>query len=334
MPLLTREEYQGLLKELETYEDIHRIHEERGHSRELLLVIYTHRVTRDATRRYYTVLNHAREMVNDWKHGMSYTEIARKWRFPPVLIAQMIEKQKQTPRTVFWDAFRRPEEVADPRIRAEVKEAMAADWIYSPRGGEIQRERGIQGERRLHDWLGKYSLPYRTEKELRGRYSKTPDALLGRPIGINGMRVEWIESKANFGDDVEIGRNLRKQLQPYVEMFGDGIVVYWLGHVKGAKEADGIMVMDGETFEALVPGDPPPGRARSPAAPERAVEREPSSAPRGSPDPRPERRPSGDRPHLNQRREPGEPPARRESSGPEAPPRRPRRRVADRSAYF
>ncbi len=338
MPLLTREEYSNLLKQLETYDDIHRLHESTGLSRDLLLVIYTHRVTRDATRRYYTVLNHVREMVSEWHHGRSYTEIARKWRFPPVLIAQMIEKQKQTPRGVFWDGFRRPEEIRDARIRAEVQEAVAADWIYSPRGGEIQRERGVLGEKRLHDWLEKYGVPYRTEKELRGQYSKTPDALLGRPIGLNGQRINWIESKANFGDDVEVGRNLRKQLEPYVNLFGGGVVVYWFGYVRGTKNSDQIQVMDGEEFEAMVPTEPPEGENAPPAAPSA-----PAPAPESREIPRsvtnmppPSRRRGGE---WRERREPRRPeggePMR--PSGPSVsptPPHQRRRKLADRSAYF
>src|SRR3989442_14074805 len=48
---------------------------------------------------------------------------------------------------------------------------------------------------------------------------------------MNGSRKYWIESKATFGDPYEIRRHLRKQLQPYSDLFGDGAVVYWFGHV-------------------------------------------------------------------------------------------------------
>jgi hypothetical protein len=309
MPMLTRQEYKELYNELATYEDIHRLQGERGLDRELLLVIYTHRVSRDATRRYYTVLNHVNEMQKEWRQGKSYSDIARKWRFPPVLIAQMIEKHKNTSRRAFWDGFRRPEEISDPRIRREVVEAMNEDWVYSPRGGEIQRERGIRGEARLHDWLDKFHIPYRTEKDLRGRFSKTPDALLGNLIGLAGHRVQWIESKANFGDDVEIRRNVKKQLVPYVNMFGEGVVVYWYGYVRDTENVPGIVIMDGDTFESLTPEEPPPEGATPPVA--------------KAPEPKREEPP---------RREPRRVVRRHE----EAPPRpaRPAKRSVDRSAYF
>lgn len=254
MPMLTRDEYQQLYRELGTYEDVVRLSEHRRIDKDLLLVIHTHRVSRDATKRYYSVLNHVGEMVREWEHGKSYTEIARKWSFPPVLIAQMIEKGKNTPRRVFWDGFRRPSEIPDMRIRREVEEAMSADWIYSPKGGEIQRERGLRGEARLHAWLEKYHIQYRTEKELRGSFAKTPDALLTHPVMIEGTEISWIESKANFGDDVEVRRNVKKQLEPYVKMFGKGIVVYWHGYIEGMRGPEGITIHDGETFESLKPG--------------------------------------------------------------------------------
>ncbi len=284
MPQLNRAEYSALSRELRTYDDVIRLHKERGIDQDLLLIIYTHRVTRDATRRYYSVLNHTREMVSDWNHGKSYTEIARKWDFPPVLIAQMIEKQKNTPRKVFWDGFRRPSEISDLRIRREVEEAMQADWIYSPRGGDIQRERGIRGEDRLQNWLKKYGIGFRTEKELRGRYTKTPDALLAHPIWLDGQEVSWIESKANFGDDVELGRNVRKQLLPYVQMFGQGVVVYWFGYMTGGKPTPpGIKVLDGDAFEALAPTAPGTPAMEQPPSP-KPMPREPQRPQRRSVD--------------------------------------------------
>src|SRR5439155_559651 len=85
----------------------------------------------------------------------------------------------------------------------------------------------IVREAKLHTWLDARSLQYETEKDLRAKYDKTPDILLHKPIEMNGSRKYWIESKATFGDPYEIRRHLRKQLQPYSDMFGDGAVVYW-----------------------------------------------------------------------------------------------------------
>jgi hypothetical protein len=305
MVLLSREEYQALSRELETHEDVARVARERGLDEGLLMVIYTQRVTRDATKRFYVVQNHAPRLLKQWEAGASYLDLAQEWRFPPVLMAQMIERQKNTPRKAFWDGFRNPAAIPDARIRREVNEVLAEDWIYSPRGGELQRERGVMGESRLAAWLNRFGLRFRTEKDLRGKFAKTPDALLDEPVLIDGQKVQWIESKANFGDDVELRRNVRKQLEPYVRMFGEGIVVYWYGHLRGAEGPPGIRITDGETFESLVPV--PMGTPGGRGVPRPPMEPAPRSAP----------------------------PTARPASGTAAPP--PRRRArppVDRSAYF
>ncbi len=304
MVLLSREEYQALSRELETHADIARVAREKGFDEDLLMVIYTQRVTRDATKRFYVVQNQAPRLVKQWQAGASYLSLAREWRFPPVLMAQMIERQKNTPRKAFWDGFRNPAAIPDARIRREVNEVLAEDWIYSPRGGELQRERGIRGEARLAAWLNRFGLGFRTEKDLRGKFAKTPDALLDEPVWIDGQKVQWIESKANFGDEVELRRNLRKQLEPYVRMFGEGIVVYWYGHLRGAEGPPGIRITEGDTFEGLSPG------------PEGAPGPSPKGTPRAEPAPLPP------------------PPVRTAPGAAALPPRRKARPPVDRSAYF
>ena len=81
------------------------------------------------------------------------------------------------PRKKVWGTFLHPETAPDARLRKEVEELLAADRIYSPYGMELQRERGRKGEDRLAKWLEQHGIGYRTEKDLRGKFAKTPDAL-------------------------------------------------------------------------------------------------------------------------------------------------------------
>ena len=321
MTMLSREEYQELSRELAEPSDVDRLAQERGLDPDLLMVIYTHRVTRDATKRFYVVQKEAPRLLKEWDRGRSYLEIARQWRFPPVLMAQLIEKARQTPRRTFWDAFRRPEAIPDARLRREVMEVLDADWVYSPKGGELQRARGIKGEARLAAWLKKHDLTYRTEKDLRGKFAKTPDALLDHPIILDGQKVCWIESKANFGDEVELRRNLRKQLEPYTQMFGEGAVVYWHGHLRGASSPPGILLYDGETLESLTPEAWTEGYV-APTPPRREPEKEREGHSRSEPS-----HPREREPYRDDRR-------RRPPHVTTTPPPKPRRRPVDRSAYF
>jgi hypothetical protein len=254
---MDRATYQRLYDSLVTYEDVHRIAHAEHFDEELLFVIHTHRVTRDATRRFYVVKRQLPRLVHQWRKGRPMLEIAKEWKFPPVLLGQQMLGELGIPRKKVWGTFLHPETAPDVRLRREVEELLAADMIYSPHGMELQRDRGRRGEDRLQHWLEKHGIGYRTEKDLRGKYAKTPDALLDEPIVFYGQRLKWIESKANFGDDVELRKNLRRQLAPYTELFGEGAVVYWYGYVDGATSPDGILLWDGDTFESITPIVPP-----------------------------------------------------------------------------
>ena len=286
---MDRETYRRLYDRLATVEDVRTVAREEGRDEELLFVIHTHRVTRDATRRFYVVKRQVPRLASQWRRGRSIHDIATEWKFPPVLMGQILLGELGIPRKKVWQAFLHPESAPDARLRREVEELLAADPIYSPAGMDRQRERGQLGESRLYHWLEKHGVGYRTEKDLRGKYQKTPDALLDQPIMFYGQKITWIESKGNFGDDVELKKNLKRQLGPYTEMFGEGAVVYWLGYIDGAESPPGILLWDGAMLEGLtpVPPDHPEG---SPAAPpssghvRRFGHARSPSAPRSAPD--------------------------------------------------
>ncbi|MCI4368185.1 MAG: C15orf41 family protein [Thermoplasmata archaeon] len=250
---MDRETYRRLYDTLATVEDVRRVAHAEHLDEELLFVIHTHRVTRDATRRFYVVKRQVGRLAHQWRKGQTLLEIARDFGFPPVLMGQLLLTELKIPRRRVWQTFLHPEEAPDERLHKEVKELLAHDLIYSPQGMELQRERGRKGEERLYNWLEQHHIGYRTEKDLRGKFQKTPDALLDQPIIFYGQKLAWIESKANFGDDVELRRNLKRQLGPYTELFGEGAVVYWYGFVDGAESPDGILLWDGPTIESITP---------------------------------------------------------------------------------
>ncbi len=278
---MDRATYQRLLDRLATYDDVQRVAREEHLDEELLFVIHTHRVTRDATRRFYVVKRQIARLAGQWKRGRPMLDIAHEWNFPPVLLGQQMLGELGIPRKKVWGTFLHPESAPDARVRREVEQLLAADMIYSPRGMELQRERGRKGEERLQRWLDKHGIGFRTENDLRGKYAKTPDALLDEPIIFYGQKLRWIESKANFGDDVELRKNLKRQLGPYTQLFGEGAVVYWYGYVDGAESPDGILLWDGTTFEGITPIVPP----RTEGSPAAHHSRDPARRPPPAPPP-------------------------------------------------
>jgi len=244
-------QYQELYRKLATPEDIDFLAENFGYDKELLLVIHTQRVVRDTTKRFYRVKAQAKRLAWMWQNGQSLLQIARKFEFPPILTSLMVLEQRKIPRKQFWKMIRDLSAVRDPRLRRELEEVVKADIVYSPAGSARQWARGRWGEEKLQRWLNERGLAYETEKDLRAKYDKTPDILLHKPLEMNGSRKYWIESKAVFGDPYEIRRHIRKQLQPYSDMFGDGAVVYWFGHVDDQEYdlPEGVDIVDGDFFE-------------------------------------------------------------------------------------
>src|SRR5947199_6486885 len=135
-------EYQDLYRRLSTAEDIDFLAENFGHDKELLLVIYTQRVVRETTKKFYRVKAQARRLAFMWQNGSSLLEIARKFEFPAILTALMVLEQRKISRKQFWKMINDLDSVKDRRLRRELAEVNRADIVYSPEGSARQYARG------------------------------------------------------------------------------------------------------------------------------------------------------------------------------------------------
>ena len=173
-PVITPDRYEELVEELHRHDDITRLSTETHMDEEALLVIYTQKVTRDATRRYYRIKSRAPKYYHQWRSGKPLMKFARENRFPPILTALIILLEGDMTRKGFWRLLQNPGKVPDARLRREIKEIVRNDPIYSPAGAEVQAQRGRHGEERLQDWLDEHDVGYRDEEELRGTCPKIP----------------------------------------------------------------------------------------------------------------------------------------------------------------
>ena len=248
---MNRELYSEIYYSLRRPEDIKREAERRGLPEELMLVIYTQKTVRYATRDYYQVVEIAPALLRRWRRGESMLRISRKLNFPPVLLGLILTTQMGISRKKFWRMIREPETVEDKRLREELQAIRKADILYSPEGAEVQKQRGIKGEEKLARWLTNHGIKFRREHELRGKFPKTPDFLLDKPIPYDGLKIAWIDSKASFGDDIEVRKNHRKQFRQYVELFGDGMVLYWFGIIDDIRGDEHVLIADQSILREL-----------------------------------------------------------------------------------
>jgi len=241
-------DYKAIYSALNSHRDIAKL-EEKGHDKELLSTIFTQKTTREVKKRFYVVKQNTGRMLREWKQGKTLLEISEKWRFPPILTAMFIFMEDGASRKEFWSYIHEPETSFSKDVRDEIIEIRNADLVYSPEGNERQRQRGLWGESLLQKWLDDQGIKYRTEDDLRGVYDKTPDALLDEPMMYNGKKIFWVESKASFGDNTEFRFNSKKQLLPYTNLFGPGLVVYWMGRLDDLEEPENVYVDDISVME-------------------------------------------------------------------------------------
>ncbi len=237
------DEYKQLYNELKSPEDGSRL---SGRSESGMLDrLYTQKTTREVKKRFYMVKNSSGRMLKEWSKGRSIMELSKKYNFPPILVAMFLFQEDGAGKKEFWSYIRDPSLLENPETASEIREAIANDIVYSPSANDRQRERGLWGEDLLHQWLDSQGIKYRTENDLRGtEFTKTPDCLLDKPVMYEGHKIYWVESKASFGDNTEFRFNSRKQLVPYTQLFGPGLVVYWVGCLDDLECPENVYVCD------------------------------------------------------------------------------------------
>jgi hypothetical protein len=233
-------EYEKIYYELNHYEDVDRLAREQGYDKELLFVIFTEKHVRCIKRDFYRIKSQSRRLLEKWHRGHSFVTLAKELQFSPLMLAHMLLQEKGMTKKEIHAAMIDADAIRDARLRSEIAEATDHDLVYSEEGARVQRERGAEGEATIAKWLQAQGITYKTEKDLKGNeHGKTVDFLLDKPITIqfeDGPKdVCWIESKASFGDNKKMMRDYKKQLEPYTQFWGPGIVAYWFGYLDGME---------------------------------------------------------------------------------------------------
>ena len=118
-------------------------------------------------------------------------------------------------------------------LATEIQECILSDDHYGPIVDSIKHGIGQEYEFKLTKKLDTMGLSYLNEDHMRVRgYDKTPDVKLEVPISVDGYIVNWIESKASFGDEFSNKTYLKDQFWSYWNRFGPGMVIYWFGFIE------------------------------------------------------------------------------------------------------
>ncbi|EDV21638.1 uncharacterized protein TRIADDRAFT_59843 [Trichoplax adhaerens] len=105
-----------------------------------------------------------------------------------------------------------------------------------------------------HNGNSRKFMTQKDENDMRLKgYDKTPDIKLEVPIAVNGNIVNWIESKASFGDEHSHATYMKDQYYSYLNRFGPGMVIYWFGFIKELNfdEQPGILIVDSFPLEII-----------------------------------------------------------------------------------
>ncbi|KAH9505544.1 hypothetical protein Btru_055839 [Bulinus truncatus] len=217
-----------------------------------------HHYSRETREKYYKLYKKAKQKKE--KHVI--IRLAYKNDISPCLLARIIleeyywndvahdrergEGRGTLPAGFMTDCIRDIAKLPNPDLAEEIYETIVVDNFYGPAVDSIKKTCGVEYELILKACCKREKMCFIDEDQMREEgYDKTPDIRLKIPILIKNRVVNWIESKASFGDPINHQQYMTDQFLPYKNRFGPGAVVYWFGYVEelGETEETGILLL-------------------------------------------------------------------------------------------
>ena len=219
------------------HDNVEKVAEAVGIPYETIRAIRSQYLQRKSIRNYYKVKDKTNNHLRNWKKGITISDLALKLDFPPALLANFLLMHMGYTKKRTKEILKDPTRIEKPRLRKELKEVMERDELYTPISHNKQAAEGGRREDTLAKWLDKENKEYFTENELKDGTveGKTPDFLLVEPLVWHGDKYNWVESKASFGEHYVHRKNHKGQIAQYVELYGEGLLVYWYGYLDSLK---------------------------------------------------------------------------------------------------
>ncbi|XP_078591288.1 CDAN1-interacting nuclease 1-like isoform X2 [Branchiostoma floridae x Branchiostoma japonicum] len=174
------------------------------------------------------------ERISPETMGTVLLRIAKEVDLAPSLLAKIIlehhlalqSAESEPPsRSYVNQLLKDPCQISDPVLANEVQQCILNDCVYGPVVDSIRHSVGFEYENKLKRTLEEKGITF---------------------IAVDGHVVNWVESKASFGDELSHRTYLRDQFWSYWNRFGPGMVIYWFGFIDELDvNADkGIVLMD------------------------------------------------------------------------------------------
>ncbi|KAK3608617.1 hypothetical protein CHS0354_042615 [Potamilus streckersoni] len=191
-----------------------------------------------------TMENYYKRFMNGIETGEKQIliRLSEEIELSPALLARIIMERhlahtkydgENPPKGVVTQLMKEPSLIEEPDIAVEIHLSILSDDHYGPLCDSIKHSFGHEYEFKLKRTLDKFGLSYIGEEQMRAKgYDKTPDIKLEVPIAVDGHVINWIESKASFGDEYSHKMYLKDQFWSYWNRFGPGMVIYWFGFIE------------------------------------------------------------------------------------------------------
>jgi CDAN1-interacting nuclease 1 len=165
-------------------------------------------------------------------------------KVPPLSLCRIILNEKYSKNDV-KEMLKDPNLIPDPLLSANCLMCIFNDNQDGPLIDMIRYSVGEEYEIKLKNLARQAGLSFYDENNLRrDGYDKTPDLLLAIPCIYKNTIINWIESKASFGDEESHTKYYKDQLSCYTNRFNTGIVIYWFGFHEDILTTKNLIILD------------------------------------------------------------------------------------------
>lgn len=194
------------------------------------------------------LMRNANQLRRRYDNGEGVLTLAKRFDAPPVNTFRAILTGRGWSKNRIKETLKNPSRMNE-RDREEFAKAEEADKVSSVNQSDTQTAAEVFEDILCahFDFLG---IRFRRQEDLlaeqkaaEGRAIVTPDLLLLDNLHINGVPCAWIDAKHFFGADLRFPRKkTQKQVDRYVNEYGQGAIVYRHGFTDSLKIGGAILL--------------------------------------------------------------------------------------------